>query len=77
MNIDRVLKEIIYEYTDVPVNKISTNMNLKCDIGLDSFALINLITTIEDTFNINIPDNELQKFETLFDMENYIISSIM
>lgn len=72
--IDEQLKKIINEYTGVDIDMINVNMNLKCDIGLDSFALFSLITTIEDTFNISIPDDELKNFHTLLDMENYIAS---
>ena len=66
------LKRIISEYVDVAPDQIDINMDLKFDIGLDSFGLISLICAIESEFNSHIPDSMCAKFNTLLDMVAFI-----
>ena len=66
------LKDIISEYVGVPASQIDSKMSLSGDIGLDSFGLISLLCSIEDAFNVKIPDNELSNFQTFEDLANYV-----
>lgn len=66
------LVAIICDYVDIQPEEVDTNMNLKFDIGLDSFGMVSLICTIENEFDISIPDNKLMDFETLNDMTTFI-----
>lgn len=68
------LKDIISEYVGVPACQIDTKMSLAGDIGLDSFGLISLLCSIEDAFDVKIPDNELSNFQTFEDLANYVTS---
>ena len=69
------LKMIISEYVDVPVSEIRSDMSLKGDIGVDSFALISMLNDIESTFDLSIPDSALSDFQTLDDLYSYIKSN--
>lgn len=66
------LKEIISEYTGVEPKDIDDKMSLSGDIGLDSFSLISMICEIENNFNVNIPESEISKFQTLTDLYQYL-----
>ena len=70
------IKEIISEYTDIPVSDIDDDMSLQGDIGLDSFGLISMLNEIEEAYHVSIPDHELRKFQTLSDIGNYIHDKI-
>lgn len=71
-NTQEKLKKIISEYVDVDSEEIDINMDLKFDIGLDSFGIISLICAIENEFNIHIPDSCSSNFETLLDIVSFI-----
>lgn len=66
------LKAIISEYAGIEADKISEDMRLVRDIGLDSFALISMVMDIEKTFDVNISDEDLSKFQTLKDVVGYL-----
>lgn len=66
------LKEIISEYTGAEPQDIDDRMSLSGDIGLDSFSLISMICDIEKSFNVNIPESEIPKFQTLSDLYLYL-----
>lgn len=66
------LKEIISEYTGVEAKKIDENMSLAGDIGMDSFSIISMICEIEESFNVSIPESEINNFQTLKDLYAYL-----
>lgn len=68
------LKEIISEYVGVDTKDIDENMSLVGDVGLDSFGLISLLCSIEDAFDVRIPDYALSSFQTISDLSSYLAS---
>jgi len=69
------LKRIISEYVNIPEDSIDDNMSIQGDIGLDSFGLISMVTSIEEEFNVEIPDSALKNCQTLNDLYSFIDSS--
>ena len=70
------LKNIINKYIDVPPVQIDESMSLTCDLGIDSFSLISMIVEIEESFNVEIPEYILGKFQTLNDLYGFITSNL-
>lgn len=68
------LYSIISDYVGVNADEIDENMSLGGDIGLDSFGLISLLCSIEDAYNVRIPDYEIPKFQTLKDLNSYLLA---
>ena len=66
------LKNIINKFIDAPPSQIEDNMSISSDLGIDSFSLISMIVEIEESFNVEIPEYELGKFQTLNDLFKYI-----
>ncbi|MBE5735381.1 MAG: acyl carrier protein [Clostridiales bacterium] len=66
------LKSIITKYVDVKPEDIGDNMSLNADLNIDSFSLISMIVEIEESFNVEIPDYAISKFQTLTDLYNFI-----
>lgn len=58
------------------VNKIELSQNLREDLGLDSLALIELLFRVEEVFDMEIPDSDLQKFITVGDVVRYVEEKI-
>lgn len=51
--------DLLYQQLKVdPATEITTDTNLR-DLGMDSMRSIELLFTIEDTYGITLPDNEL------------------
>ena len=42
------------------------------DLGADSLDIIEILTEIEDTFDISIPDEDIPRFKTVGDIAKYI-----
>ena len=61
------LTEIIREYKGNEDVVLTEDTVIIADLGLNSLDLINLVTDIEDEFDVEIPDREVGNIETLGD----------
>lgn len=61
------LKEIITVYLpeDVNVGDITTNSHLINHLNINSSHLVDVVLDVEDAFNIEIKDEELQEMDTV------------
>lgn len=66
------LKGIIAEQLGVDEGEVTAEANIQDDLGADSLDIVDLITTIEDEFDISIPDEAVEEIKTVGDIVNYI-----
>lgn len=58
----------------VDINKESIQMNSKIveDLGAESLDIYDMIALLEDEFNLEITDEEVEKIQTVQDVANFI-----
>lgn len=66
------LTDIVREHTGNDSITIDENTVLIADLGLSSLDLMNLICTVEDEFNVEIPDRVISSFKTVGDVIAFI-----
>jgi len=66
--IEEKIKEVISESIGIDKEKITSGSKLRDDLGMDSFAGIELIYGAEDKFGISILDDEAEKLVTINDL---------
>ena len=68
------LQEMIRNATGDNTLIITEDTVLLSDTGLSSYDLVQLVCSVEDEFDIEIPDKQISKFKTVGDVINYIKS---
>lgn len=71
MVIDKV-KEILCDQFDVELSALSENTNIEDDLGADSVDVIDLLMSLEDEFQVEIPDEAIDEIRTVGDLAAYI-----
>ncbi len=71
MVIDKV-KKILSEQFDVDVNDLKDTTNIEEDLGADSVEVIDLLMSLEDEFQIEIPDEAIDEIRTIGDLAAFI-----
>lgn len=71
MVFDKV-KEIIVEQLSVEADKVTSETNLMKDLEADSLDAVEIIMAIEDEFEIEVPDDDAEKFQTVADIVKYV-----
>lgn len=66
------LKDIIAEQLSVDTDKVTLEANIQEDLDADSLDIVDLITTIEDEFDISIPDEAVEEIKTVNDIVTYV-----
>lgn len=63
---------ILADQFDVEEEKILKDTNLQDDLGADSLDVVDLLMSIEDEFEIEIPDDEIENIRTVGALVSYI-----
>ena len=66
------VKNIIVEQLHVPAEKVTQEAKFIDDLGADSLDTVELIMAFEEKFEIEIPDEDAQKLETVGKAMEYL-----
>ena len=71
-SIDERVINIICEQMGASKDKITMATSFVNDLGADSLDTVELVMEFEDEFDVNIPDDEAEKIQTVGDAIKYI-----
>lgn len=74
MTLEEKVISVIIEQLDVTREECSIEASFIDDLGADSLDLVELIMEMEEIFNVQIADNELEKIRTIQDVIDYLKS---
>ena len=72
MDIFERVKEILVEQLDVEEASITPETSILNDLEADSLDLVEVIMAIEEEFDIEIPDEEVEKISTVGEAVSFI-----
>ena len=71
MVFDKV-KKIIVDQLDVEEDKVTEAASITDDLGADSLDVVDLVMSFEEEFDIEIPDDQVEKIKTVGDIVKFI-----
>ncbi len=71
-DIEAKVKEIIVENLGVDAGTVSPQASFVNDLGADSLDTVELVMALEEEFDIEIPDEEAEKIQTVGQAIDYI-----
>ena len=66
------VKAILAEQFDVDEDKITADTDLQEDLGADSLDVVDLLMSIEDEFDVEVPDEQIENIKTVGALVSYI-----
>jgi len=66
------IEKIITDTLGLPDNTLSLETNLKTDLNTDSLDMVAVIVAIEKEFNIAIPDEHMERIQTVRQVLDYV-----
>jgi acyl carrier protein len=70
--IDEKVKEIIAKQLGVNAAEVTAEASFVEDLGADSLDTVELVMAFEETFNVEIPDDDAEKITRVKDAIEYI-----
>ena len=71
-SIEERVKKIVCEQLNVSEDKVTPETSFINDLGADSLDMVELVMHFEEDFEMQIPDEEAEKIQTVGDAIEYI-----
>ena len=73
MDIFEKVKDLIADKLDVDdKDSITESSSITDDLGADSLDVVDLVMALEDEFNVEIPEDQVENIKTVGDIVKYI-----
>jgi acyl carrier protein len=72
MGLEERVAEIIAEQLGVAKNEVVPEASFIDDLGADSLDIVELVMAMEEEFDIEIPDDDAEKIQTIGDAIAYV-----
>jgi acyl carrier protein len=70
------VKKIVLEQLDVKDEDVTPEANFANDLGADSLDTVELVMALEEEFEVEIPDEEAEKIDTVGKAVDFIEANI-
>jgi len=72
---DRI-RTIVSEQFGVNMDEVTPDSSILDDLGADSLDVVELVMTLEDVFDIEVPDEAAESIRTIADVERYVAENV-
>ena len=66
------VREILVDQLDVDEDAVTMEASIQNDLGADSLDIVDLVMSLEEEFDCEIPDEEIENIKTVGDFVKYI-----
>ena len=66
------VREILVDQLDVEEDAVIMDASITGDLGADSLDIVDLVMSLEEEFDTEIPDEEIENIKTVGDIVKYI-----
>lgn len=66
------VRDILVEQLDVEEDKVTMEASITDDLGADSLDVVDLVMSLEEEFDVEIPDDQVENIKTVGDIVRYI-----
>lgn len=66
------VKMILAEQLEVEEDTITTDTDIQDDLGADSLDVVDMVMSLEDEFEIEVPDEDIENLRTVGALVSYI-----
>jgi acyl carrier protein len=72
MAVEERIRQLIVDQLGVSVEEIRPEVSFLDDLGADSLDIVELVMALEEEFDVEIPDDDAEKIQTIGDAFAYI-----
>ena len=72
MSLEVRVTDLIVEQLGVSRDEVVTTASFVVDLGADSLDIVELVMSMEESFDIEIPDDDAEKMQTIGDAVSYL-----
>lgn len=66
------IRTIVVEQLGVEPSEVTPNASILDDLGADSLDVVELVMALEESFDIVVPDEDVERLQTIADVQQYL-----
>ena len=66
------IRDLLAEQLDIPADSITPESDIIDDLEADSLTVLDMVMTLADEFDIEIPDEDVEKLRTVGSVVSYV-----
>ncbi len=66
------IRDLLADQLDIPADSITPESDIIDDLEADSLTVLDMVMTLEDEFDIEIPDEDVEKLRTVGNVVSYV-----
>ena len=66
------VRDILVDQLDVEEEKVTMDASITDDLGADSLDVVDLVMSLEEEFDVEIPDNQVENIKTVGELVAFI-----
>lgn len=66
------VRNIVAEQLGVDLAEVTPDARILDDLGADSLDVVEMVMSIEEAFDIEVPDEDVEELRTVADVERYV-----
>ena len=74
--IELQIRSILAQQLGLEPSEIRSEANILDDLGADSLDVVEMVMSLEQAFDIEMPDEEVESMRTIGDLERFVASAL-
>lgn len=70
------IRSLVAEQLGVAAETVTPAANILDDLGADSLDIVEMMMAIEEQFDIEVPDEDVEDLRTVADVERYVMGAV-
>ena len=75
-SLEQKVRSIVAEQLGVDLAEVQPGASILDDLGADSLDVVEMVMSLEESFDIEVPDEDVEGLRTVADVERYITRAI-
>ena len=70
------IRALVADHLGVDIGEVTPDASILDDLGADSLDVVELVMSLEDTFDIEVEDDDVEGMRTIGDIQQYVIGHV-
>ncbi len=75
-SLEQQVRSIVAEQLGVDLAELRADASILDDLGADSLDVVEMVMSLEEAFDIEVPDEDVEEMRTVSDVERYITRAV-
>ena len=74
-SLEQKVRSVIAEQLGVDAGEVTADANILDDLGADSLDVVEMVMALEEHFDIEVPDEDVEELRTVADVQRYVVAA--